>query len=84
MIDWFHKGHVIQTQHHKWRDRAVITQRIPEVPGRSLISELIIEPSQARDAGTYVCRSSNLDTTSITVHILNSSKLTFYLCVETH
>lgn len=76
-IDWFHNGNLIDERRDNWRNRAEIFNYKPEVPGRSLISQLTIEHVEPKDAGVYVCRSmtpsvnSGVDTTSITVHILN-------------
>ncbi|XP_076104006.1 kin of IRRE-like protein 1 [Mytilus galloprovincialis] len=79
-IDWFHDGNLIDERRDNWRNRAEIFNYKPEVPGRSLISQLTIEHVEPKDAGVYVCRSmtpsvnSGVDTTSITVHILNAEK----------
>ncbi|XP_069137770.1 uncharacterized protein [Argopecten irradians] len=71
-VDWFHDGHIINSSDKKYTNRLMILNKVPEVPGRSLISNLIIERCTDADKGIYVCRSSDLDTTSITVHILSA------------
>ncbi|KAJ8303952.1 hypothetical protein KUTeg_017535 [Tegillarca granosa] len=48
-IDWFHEGNRIYTNNKKWRNRIEITKYKPEIPGRSLISSLIIERSTLND-----------------------------------
>lgn len=73
-VDWFHDGHIINSSDKKYTNRLMILNKVPEVPGRSLISNLIIERCTDADKGIYVCRSSDLDTTSITVHILSVEK----------
>lgn len=78
-IDWFHDGHIVHQSDPKWRNRLKILMFQPEVPGRSLISQLIIEFSLLSDQGNYVCRSSEKKTTSLNVHVLNGIVLTFYL-----
>lgn len=76
-IDWFHNGILIEERKAQWQNRTVIFNRIPEVPGLSLISQLTIEHAKTEDAGVYVCRSmtpwtdTGVETTSIIVHILN-------------
>ena len=76
-IDWFHNGHLISLSDPVWNDRIKIIENNPRVPGRSLISELIVEHSFSHDAGRYVCRSSDLPTDriitdSMDVNVLNS------------
>ncbi|XP_021345730.1 uncharacterized protein LOC110445429 isoform X2 [Mizuhopecten yessoensis] len=73
-IDWFHNGHIVHQSDPKWRDRLRISMFQPEVPGRSLISQLIIDFSRLTDQGNYVCRSSEKKTTSINVHVLNGGR----------
>ncbi|XP_021345737.1 uncharacterized protein LOC110445431 isoform X2 [Mizuhopecten yessoensis] len=71
-VDWFHDGHIINSSDKKYANRLMILNKVPEIPGRSLISTLIVERCTDADKGNYVCRSSDLDTTSITVHILSA------------
>ncbi|XP_069137779.1 peroxidasin homolog isoform X2 [Argopecten irradians] len=73
-IDWFHNGHIVHQSDPKWQNRLKIVMFQPEVPGRSLISQLIIEFSRSGDQGNYVCRSSEKKTTSLNVHVLNAEK----------
>lgn len=73
-IDWFHNGLKIRQNDPQWRHRTYIYKYQQEVPGRSLVSILTVERSEERDAGTYICRSSDKDTQSITVHVLNADK----------
>ncbi|KAK3096969.1 hypothetical protein FSP39_005246 [Pinctada imbricata] len=70
-IDWFHNGQKIYMKDPKWQERLTITKYQPEIPGRSLISQLLIKRSRISDHGTYICRSSDLNTKSIPVHVLN-------------
>lgn len=72
-IDWFYEGVLIDTNNKKWKNRIEITKYKPQVPGKTLVSELTIERSHQDDMGNYVCRSSELDTTSIKVHVLNGT-----------
>ncbi|XP_078313358.1 neurotrimin-like isoform X1 [Crassostrea virginica] len=70
-VDWFHNGIKIRQNDPHWRHRTYIYKYQQEVPGKSLVSTLMVERSEERDAGTYICRSSDKDTQSITVHVLN-------------
>lgn len=72
-IDWFHNGQKIRQNDPHWRHRTLI-YKYQEVPGRSLVSNLSVERARDEDAGTYICRSSDKDTKSITVHVLNVKK----------
>ncbi|KAK3578279.1 hypothetical protein CHS0354_010481 [Potamilus streckersoni] len=72
-VDWFHQGNRIHTSNPKWSGRTHILKHIP-IPGRSYISDLIIERSTMADSGDYICRSSDLTVKSVTVHILDSNK----------
>ncbi|XP_033749491.1 uncharacterized protein LOC117334133 isoform X2 [Pecten maximus] len=74
-IDWFHNGHMIVKDDLRWRGRIKVSKYKPEVPGRSLISHLIIEYSLLSDGGRYVCRSSDLETVSMDVNVLNSEEM---------
>ncbi|XP_069137284.1 zwei Ig domain protein zig-8-like isoform X4 [Argopecten irradians] len=74
-IDWFHNGHMIVKDDLRWRGRIKVVKYKPEVPGRSLISHLIIEYSLLSDGGRYVCRSSDLETVSMDVNVLNSEEM---------
>ncbi|XP_061192004.1 MAM domain-containing glycosylphosphatidylinositol anchor protein 1-like [Saccostrea echinata] len=72
-IDWFHKGQKIRQNDPHWRHRTLI-YKYQEVPGRSLVSNLTVERAREEDAGTYICRSSDKDTKSINVHVLNAGR----------
>lgn len=71
-IDWFHNGNIIDQKDKQWGGRLKIYKRIQDVPGRMLISELIIEKSTLEDRGMYVCRSSENEASSFPVSILDS------------
>ncbi|KAL5005355.1 hypothetical protein ScPMuIL_018811 [Solemya velum] len=76
-IDWFFNGQIIRSEDEKWEHRLYIVKYKPEIPGRSLISELRIVRALLKDNGNYVCRSSNMDTTGIKVNVLNADKELF-------
>lgn len=70
-VEWFFKGNKILTSHGNWwYRRTEIVNHIP-LPGRSFLSELYIHNSTINDHGNYVCRSSDLEISSLMVHILN-------------
>ncbi|XP_052100236.1 zwei Ig domain protein zig-8-like [Mytilus californianus] len=71
-IDWFHNGNIIDQKDKRWGGRLKIYKRIQDVPGRMLISELIIEKSTLEDRGMYVCRSSENEASSFPVSILDN------------
>ena len=70
-VDWFHNGIKIRQNDPHWRHRTYIYKYQQEVPGKSLVSTLMVERSEERDAGIYICRSSDKGAQSITVHVLN-------------
>ncbi|KAK3584854.1 hypothetical protein CHS0354_027596 [Potamilus streckersoni] len=72
-IDWFFQGNRIHTSNPKWQNRIQVLKKKP-IPGRSIISELIIQGSTTKDQGNYVCRSSDLNFRSVQVHVLNADK----------
>lgn len=72
-VDWFFNGDVISEGNLSWQDRLVITNRKP-LPGRSLISELIIKKARMSDTGHYVCRLTKKLAQGIKVLVLNDSK----------
>lgn len=78
-IDWFFDGQIIRSEDKKWGHKLFITKYKPEIPGRSLISELRILRALLKDQGNYVCRSSNGDATGIKVNVLNG-ELLLLLC----
>ncbi|XP_059172254.1 kin of IRRE-like protein 2 [Physella acuta] len=67
-LDWFKDG--IKISPDGVRQIKMDKFYVPST--RTLVSVLDIEHSQMDDAGTYVCRSSNLSITSIRVHVLNA------------
>lgn len=69
-VDWFHNGNIIVPNDSKWGGRLQIYKKVP--PGRSLISELIINRSTLGDQGMYVCRSSENEAKNFPVNILGS------------
>lgn len=79
-IDWFHNGNLIDERKPQWRDRTVILNFVPEVPGYSLISQLTVDGVKSTDAGMYICRSMtpsldmSVKTTSVMVNVLNAEK----------
>jgi len=71
-VDWFHNGNIIDHHDNMWGQRLTISKQIPQIPGRWLISELIIEKSTLKDQGMYICRSSDNEAASFYVTILDS------------
>ncbi|XP_052217692.1 peroxidasin homolog [Dreissena polymorpha] len=72
-IDWFFDGTKLTTSHPHWYGRLEITKHRP-LPGLSYISEITIQHSTLGDSGNYVCRSSDIEVDSLTVHVLNVNK----------
>ncbi|KAK6179204.1 hypothetical protein SNE40_011619 [Patella caerulea] len=66
-LDWFKDGIKISPDAHQ----KITLEKYKFTATKTLVSVLVLKHSQMTDAGTYVCRSSNLDTTSVKVHILN-------------
>ena len=66
-VDWFHEGIIIRPQHERWNGRLRIKMK---ATSRSLISQLTIKESTLHDQGSYICRSSDRETMSIEVYIL--------------
>ena len=67
-IDWFFDGNRVR----EWNPRVEILKRKP-VPGRSFISELIVEKVTMADRGNYVCRSLGI-VKGMKVHVLDDRK----------
>ncbi|XP_050402225.2 zwei Ig domain protein zig-8 isoform X2 [Patella vulgata] len=67
-LDWFKDGIKISPDAHQ----KITLEKYKFTATKTLVSVLVLKHSQMADAGTYVCRSSNLDTTSVKVHILNA------------
>jgi len=68
-VDWFFNGQPVGAN-PRWHDRLVRINDKP-LPGRSLISELIIKRATMEDHGHFLCRFTKTLTQSINVHILN-------------
>ena len=66
-VEWFKGGERLQSMSDASRS-ILITKKIET---KALISVLVIQRSRMSDAGDYVCRSSNKDTGTLRVHILN-------------
>lgn len=72
-VDWFFNGDVISESNSLWHDRLVNINKKP-LPGRSLISELIIKRATMEDRGHYVCRLTKKLAQGFKVHVLNDRK----------
>ncbi|XP_052792465.1 zwei Ig domain protein zig-8-like isoform X3 [Mya arenaria] len=72
-VDWFFNGEPITDTRGPWQDRLVRLNNKP-IPGRSLISELIIKRATMEDRGHYVCRLTKKLAKGFKVHILNDKK----------
>jgi hypothetical protein len=69
-VDWFFKGERITISSLQWKTRVEIVESwFPKE--RSYVSELTIHRSTVGDQGVYLCRSSDLDIASMTVHVSN-------------
>lgn len=76
-VDWFFNGDVITEKNPQWYGRLVKINRKP-LPGRSLISEIIIEKATMADRGYYVCRFTKQLAKGFNVHVLNGKFRTQY------
>ncbi|XP_041365558.1 zwei Ig domain protein zig-8-like [Gigantopelta aegis] len=65
---WFKDGIKITPDAHQ----KITIDKFKFHPTKTLVSVLDLKHSTMHDAGTYVCRSSNSDITSIKVHVLNA------------
>lgn len=74
-VDWFKAGEKIRSD----VERGVIITK--NIETKLLVSVLQIQQSKLSDAADYVCQSSNQDMASITVHVLNSKLIYFYLFI---
>ena len=63
-VDWYKNDSKVGVDAH---GGIIITKKIET---RVLVSMLVIEHSRVSDSGTYFCRSSNGETGSIVVHVL--------------
>ena len=70
-VDWFFNGQPVAAI-PQWHDRLVRINDKP-LPGRSLISELIIKRATMDDHGHFLCRLTKTLTQTIKVHILNGN-----------
>ncbi len=68
-VEWFKDSHKINSDA---QTGILITKKIET---KVLISVLVIKRSKMRDDGFYVCRSSNRDSGTIKVHVLNGKYL---------
>lgn len=77
-IDWFFDGHMIREGDSRRKSRLRISNHVPDIPGRMLVSELTIDYSEFNDKGKYVCRSfaqNEFYTTSLDVSVLNKKEV---------
>ncbi|XP_052282467.1 uncharacterized protein LOC127879568 isoform X2 [Dreissena polymorpha] len=72
-VDWFFNGEPISEMKPEWFGRILQLNRKP-IPGRSLISELVIKRVTMGDRGHYVCRLTKKLAQGFKVHILNDKK----------
>lgn len=72
-VDWFFHGNVITETKPQWYGRIVKLNKKP-LPGRSLISEIIIEKATMNDTGDYVCRLTKELAQGLKVNVLNDLK----------
>ena len=73
-VDWFFKGNRISETNEHWAGRLYEINKKP-VPGRSLISEIIIEKATMDDTGHYVCRLTKELAEGFKVNVLNGKFL---------
>lgn len=66
-IDWFKDGMQLQSNEKKM---VSITKKF-SYASRTMSSELEIKNAQMSDKGTYTCRTSDLQVTSVNVNILH-------------
>lgn len=69
-IDWFQDGIALQTNLYR---QLSISKKF-SLSSRTITSELEIKNAQMSDMGTYTCRTSDLQVTSVNVYILNAEK----------
>ncbi|XP_060556110.1 zwei Ig domain protein zig-8-like isoform X2 [Ruditapes philippinarum] len=72
-VDWFFNGDPINEMNPRWHGRLYEINKKP-LPGRSLISEIIIEKATMEDRGHYVCRLTKVLAEGFKVHVLNDRK----------
>ena len=66
-MDWFRNGERLSSQRH----RGVRITKQYSISKRTFTSVLVVDRADMADQGTYVCRSSNMQISSIKVHVLN-------------
>ena len=64
-VKWYKNGNPIDSDANQG---ILITKKIET---RVLISVLVIKHSKMGDSGDYICRSSNGDAGSVSIHVLN-------------
>ncbi|KAK7506369.1 hypothetical protein BaRGS_00002481, partial [Batillaria attramentaria] len=67
-LDWFKDGVKVTADGL----RHITIDKFRLLPSKMLVSVLDKKYSEMSDAGTYVCRSSNMGITSLKVHVLNA------------
>ena len=75
-IEWYKGGVKINSDA---QSGVIITKKIET---KVLVSILVIKDSKTTDSGDYTCRSSDLDTGTLTVHILTGEGEDFDLNVK--
>lgn len=70
VIDWFKDGLQLQSNEKK----LVSIKKKFSYPDKTMTSELEIQNAQMSDKGTYTCRTSDLQVTSVNVNVLNAEK----------
>ena len=81
-IDWFKDGTKLQTNHLK----QVFIKKQYSYTAKTITSELRIKNAQMQDTGTYTCRTTDLQVTSVNVNILNGKLISgvIYCCKRFH
>nr|XP_022333121.1 vascular endothelial growth factor receptor 1-like isoform X2 [Crassostrea virginica] len=69
-VDWFFKGHKIQSSVQE----EIIITKFHSSETRTLLSTLEIERSKMEHSGIYICRSTDLTIKSHNVQVINASK----------
>ncbi|KAL3866484.1 hypothetical protein ACJMK2_043778 [Sinanodonta woodiana] len=72
-IDWFKDGIKVTTDSR----RKIDIHKRYSLNTRTITSNLTIKHSDMPDTGTYVCRTSDLQVTSVKVNILNAEKTSY-------
>ncbi|KAL4228280.1 hypothetical protein ACF0H5_013711 [Mactra antiquata] len=72
-VDWFFDGKIISEMNPQFYGRLYKLSDKPS-PGRSLISEIIVEKATMADRGIYVCRLTKDLAKGFTVNVLNDKK----------